>query len=405
MSFDRDTACADTACVETAQGDTSALLDELRLHVERDDWSTLPPSVYCSDEIFRLEQERVFRAGWMMVGHVSEVAEPGDYKAVDVAGEPMILTRDRTGELHVLSRVCTHRWMDLCGGPGSGSAPSIQCPYHKWTFGLDGGLRAAPEMRDTPGFERDGYGLAEFRHEVWEGFVVVNVDGDAPSTAKLWAPMSEQLAAYGLGDWRIVHSTKWGESAWDWKVFMDNGECYHHIGIHDTTIEPLLPARLVVDAPDNGDYTLLYAGVAPELLVDDGHGGRDYPNADPPVDGLDDQQRTSLGLAYPFPNYVIALLPQSAIWFEVHPLGAGRIDFTSHLLLPPHLLDAPNLEERIAGHVATFDAIHTEDIVVCEGVQRGLQSSAARPGMLSHLERHNRTFARWYARQMTDAAS
>ena len=324
-----------------------------------------------------------------------------DFKAVDVIGEPLVMTRDRNDEIHVLSRVCTHRWMDICEGPGTGTAPSLQCPYHKWTFGLEGGLRAAPEMSATPGFSKQAHGLPAFRHEIWEGFVFVNLDGTARSTTELWGPMSEQLAPYGLSDWSVVQSTAWGESAWDWKVFIDNGECYHHIGIHDDTLEPLMPARLAVDAPDNGAYTLLYAGVAPDLLTDDGTGGRDYPSEDPPVEGLDHQQRTSLGLAYPFPNYVIALMPQSAIWFEVHPLGAGRLDLTTHILLPPHLVDAPGHDQRLEAHAQTLEAIHREDIVVCEGVQLGLGAAAARRGTLCHLERHNRTFARWYARQMT----
>ena len=89
--------------------DLDGLLAELRRHAEADDWSTLPPGVYCSDEIWQLEVERVFRPGWVNVGHVSEVPEPGDIKAVDVVGEPMVMTRDRDGAVQVLSRVCTHR--------------------------------------------------------------------------------------------------------------------------------------------------------------------------------------------------------------------------------------------------------------------------------------------------------
>ncbi len=385
--------------------DATELLEALRVHADSDDWGTLPPQVYCSEEIWDLELARVFRPGWVNVGHVSEVPTAGCFKAVDVLGEPMVMTRARDGSIHVLSRVCSHRWMDICGGSGAGSVPSLQCPYHRWTFGLQGALRAAPEMDETPGFYKADYSLHVFRHEVWEGFVFVNIDGSAPPTARLWGEMGQQLSNYGLSDWAVVHSIPWGESHWDWKVFMDNGECYHHLGAHHDTLEPFMPARLVVDAPDNGDYTLLYAGIAPEALAEGEGGQLVYPSTDRPTPGLDDQQRTSLGLAYPFPNYVIALTPQAMIWFEVHPLGPGRIDLTTHLLLPPHLIDAPDSDARVSGHVETLTAIHEQDILVCEGVQRGLQASAARPGMLSHLERHNRTFARWYARQMTASST
>ena len=385
----------------TSPAPTARLLEDLSAHAGSNGWATLPPQVYCSEEIWQLELERIFRPGWVNVGHVSEIPTPGDYKAVDVLGEPMVMTRDRDGEIHIVSRVCTHRWMDICSGPGTGSTPSLQCPYHKWTFGLEGGLRAAPEMSKTPGFHKADFGLHPFRHEIWEGFVFVNIDGDAPSTADMWAPMSAELSPYGLSDWTIARSIKWGESAWDWKVFLDNGECYHHIGIHHDTLEALVPARLAHDTNDNGNYTLTYAQVTPELLLDDGSGGLDYPSEDPGVPGLTDLQRTSLTLAHPFPNYVIALTPQSATWFEVHPLGPGRLDLTTHILLPPHLADAPGLEERIAGHVQTLELVHQQDIEVCEGVQRGLRSTAARRGMLCHLERHNQTFAAWYANHMT----
>ena len=379
---------------------TEQLLRDLAGRPATDEWSTLPPEVYCSEEIWQLEIERIFRPGWVNVGHVSEVPAPGDHKAVDVVGEPMVMTHDRDGQIHVMSRVCTHRWMDICGGPGRGSAPSLQCPYHRWTFGLDGGLRAAPEMSDTPGFDRADFGLHSFRHEIWNGFVFVNIDGNAPSTTEIWTPMLDELAPYGLSDWTVAHSIEWGESDWDWKVFLDNGECYHHIGIHHDTLEPLLPARRAVDTDDNGNYTLTYAQVAPDLLVDDGSGGLDYPSDEPGVPGLTDLQRTSLTLAHPFPNYVLALTPQSAVWFEVHPLGPGRLNLTTHILLPPHLATAPGLEKRIAGHVQTLEAVHREDIEVCEGVQRGLRSTSARSGRLSHLEGHNRTFACWYAAKM-----
>ncbi len=386
----------------TAKDSIDALVAELAAYAENDEnWHTLPPQAYCSEEIFELEVERVFRRGWMNAGHVSQVPSAGDFRTVDMFGELLVITRGRDGEINVMSRVCSHRWMDICPNTQTGNAPSLQCPYHRWTFSHSGELRAAPEMAETPGFNKEEFGLHHFRHEVWEGFIWVNLDGQAPSTAELWGPMSDQLHEYGLADWSIVGSTSWGESAWDWKVFIDNGECYHHIGIHDDTLEPIMPARRAVDLQNNGEYTLLYANGNDDVLVPADDGEVDYFSDDPPVPGLNPQQRRGLGLAYPLPNYVLALMPSHAIWFEVYPLGPGRIDLTTHLMLPPHLVDAPGSEARIAGHLASAASIHEQDIVVCEGVQRGLEAASARPGMLCHLEEHNRAFAKWYARQIS----
>jgi nitrite reductase/ring-hydroxylating ferredoxin subunit len=282
---------------------TEALLDALAARsTADDDWTTLPPQAYRSQEIFDLEVERVFRRGWMNVGHISQLPDPGDFRTIDMFGELLVVTRGHDDEINVLSRVCTHRWMDVCAGRRTGTVPSLQCPYHRWTFSHDGELRAAPEMAETPGFDKADHGLHRFRHEIWEGFIYVNLDGQAPPTTELWGAMSDQLREYGLADWEVVDSTPWGESAWDWKVFIDNGECYHHIGIHHDTLEPFMPARKAVDLPDNGEYTLLYAMMDESILVPSSDGGLDGAADDPPAPGLTERQRTGLGLAYPFPN-------------------------------------------------------------------------------------------------------
>jgi phenylpropionate dioxygenase-like ring-hydroxylating dioxygenase large terminal subunit len=381
---------------------TDALIADLAARaVDDDNWHTLPPQAYCSQEVFDLEVDRVFRRGWMNVGHVSQIPNAGDFRTVDMFGELLVITRGRDGEINVMSRVCPHRWMDICAGSQAGNVPSLQCPYHLWTFSHDGRLRAAPEMDSTPGFDKDDYPLTPFRHEVWEGFIYVNLDSNAPPTSELWGPLSTQLSEYGLADWVVASSTAWGESGWVWKVFIDYGECFLHIGIHQDTLEPFMPARRSVDLANNGEYTLVYANGSDDVLIPSDDGQLEFFSEDPSIDGLNEQQRIGLGLAYPFPNYVIAIMPQYAVWFEVVPLGPGRIDLTTHIMLPPHLVEADGSEERIAAHTAAAAEIHEQDIVVCEGVQRGLQAASSKPGMLCHLEGHNRSFAKWYARQIS----
>lgn len=405
-----------------------------------DSWATLPPGSYCNDELFALETDRIFRAGWLNVGHVSLVARPGDFRCVDVADELLVLTRDRTGELHVLSRVCAHRWMEVCVGEGRSSA--LQCPYHHWTYSLSGELKSAPLMSGMPGFAKQAASLREFRHEVWNGFVYVNIDGTAPSTSRLWSPLEEQLASYRLDDWRVVSTIDWGECPWDWKVFMDNGECYHHLGIHQRTLEPLFPTRAIRHIRGNGLCSCI---IAPASITRADHSPRKrslaaisfrlpldlfprllsrvLPRAaqlalprlnrdvlarlvsaagvDTPVPGLTDEQLTSLTLAYPFPNYALAVLPDSCFWYEVHPVAAGRIRLKTHLLLPPHLAHAAGLVGRVARHETYLRVVHEEDIAVCTSVQRGLRSRSSQEGMLSTYEQHNKTFARWYADGVT----
>jgi len=152
--------------------------------------TTLPPEAYGSQELFDLETERIFKAGWVPLCRVEQVAEPGSYYSIDILGLPLVVTRDRAGELHVLSRSCRHRWMDVCSG--SGTTRALQCPYHLWTYGLDGHLAGTPEMGGSTGFDRADYNLRAYRHDVWQGFLFVNIDAAA-------TPLAEQLAGVPLG--------------------------------------------------------------------------------------------------------------------------------------------------------------------------------------------------------------
>jgi phenylpropionate dioxygenase-like ring-hydroxylating dioxygenase large terminal subunit len=405
---------------------------------------TLPPGMYCSDEVFALEVEKVFRAGWINVGHVSLVPEPGDFRCVDVVGEALVVVRDRVGELRVLSRVCAHRWMEVCSG--SGREPFFECPYHCWTYSLNGRLRSAPFMKRTPGFNAGEIALPQIRHEIWEGFIYVNLDGDAESTATLWSGLSEHLSPYSLAKWKVVSTIDWGRCPWDWKVFMDNGECYHHLGAHRRTLGPILPTRSTKDLPDNGTFTCPYVpyqradrsrdsrlnrGIstlaltglrAAAALSPSGAASLSSAVANRLPDSLlgvlgstsasgaagaalEHDVQDGLTLAYPFPNYAIALLGDSAFFYEVHPVSAGMIDLKTHLLVPPHVASGAGLRSRIAGHEASFRIVHREDEEICAAVQRTIRSRQAPTGWLGPMEHHNVTFANWYADQMLSGKS
>jgi len=121
---------------------------------------TLPPEAYGSDELYAAEVDRIFKRGWIPLCRVEQVSTPGSYYSIDILGTPLVVTRDRHSEIRVLSRNCTHRWMEVCSG--AGQANVLQCPYHLWSFGLDGYLAGAPEMKMSPGFDRNAYPLKSF---------------------------------------------------------------------------------------------------------------------------------------------------------------------------------------------------------------------------------------------------
>src|SRR2546430_15042191 len=150
---------------------------------------TLPQHYFIAPEVFAAEREKIFSKQWLLLGHQSEVANPGDYFVREVAGESLIVTRDKRGAVHVFFNVCRHRGTRLCEEE-RGHATAIQCPYHAWTYGLDGRLIGSPHMDEVPGFDRSNYSLHRVNLEVWEGFIFVNLANDPMRLEEWFAPLA-----------------------------------------------------------------------------------------------------------------------------------------------------------------------------------------------------------------------
>ena len=387
-----------------------ALLGELREMAgsDADSWRSLPPSAYCSEELFALEAEHLFYRGWVIAGRVDQVRQPGDFLCFDLLDEPIVASRDQRGELHVLSRVCRHRWMEVC--TGRGNAGAFVCPYHAWTYELDGRLRHATEMHKTPGFDPASVRLPRVQSEVWEGFIFVNVSGDAPPLGTALAGAARELAGYDLGSWVTVRSIELGEAPWDWKVFMDNGEIYHHLMLHRESVEPRSPANLGITGARDDDYFILYGPAAPEILIESPDGKPTMPSyldqvGDWSPSRLTDRQRTSAAYFYAYPNYVIALWVNIGIFFQVVPLGPGRSRLLLNYMVPGEFVEHPDLQGALDRAVEGFGAVNEEDAVACSAVQRGVGSRFAQAGHLSYLEELNQAFAQWLARKIARASA
>jgi phenylpropionate dioxygenase-like ring-hydroxylating dioxygenase large terminal subunit len=332
---------------------------------------TLPPQVYGSEEIYRLEVERVFRPGWFALARADQVSTPGDYMSVDLVGEPLVVTRDRDGDIHVLSRLCAHRLMEVT--TGAGNAPALQCPYHLWTYSLSGQLVGAPHMTESADFDKTTCPLTTIRHEEWGGFVFVNLSGDAPALAPQLAALEERLAPYDLSDQTTYETIDWGECEWDWKIMVENYmECYHHIGSHRKTLQDKWPGELSWTEASPDSYALMHVPPRPgvEFKRLDG-------TAYQPDDGL---------LVNIFPATIFGVGRFGLTVLRVFPLGPGRIRLITDTCLPSELAHSEAWAEERAASMAQFRAIHLEDIGICSGVQRAAGSAMARPGRLAQLE-------------------
>jgi phenylpropionate dioxygenase-like ring-hydroxylating dioxygenase large terminal subunit len=182
-----------------------------------------PWSWYSDQEIWGLEQERIFARTWQYIGHAGMVERPGDFFTARAGRIPIVVTRAEDDETRAFVNVCRHRGSIVA--EGAGNRKTLQCPYHAWTYALDGRLRAAPRAD----FELDGIGLAQVRLERWGPFLFVNADGNAAPLAETLGEVPAQVAELGLDvdALRFHHRSGWAVEA-NWKVVAENFlECYH----------------------------------------------------------------------------------------------------------------------------------------------------------------------------------
>ncbi len=346
----------------------------------------MPPGVYGSQEFYDLEVELLMRPGWLCIGRANDVPEPGNYRSVDIIGEQLVMCRDRQGIFRVLSRVCLHRWMEVVSGEGT--APAFQCPYHLWTYSLSGQLVGAPEMGGVE-FDKKECALPEVRHELWNGWVFINLDGNAAPLGPQLAPLQAQLDAWGStvdvleGQVAVWTYDRWadddpdGTCAWDWKVFIENFmECYHHMGPHAKSLQKMSPAHMSWFEDANGAYSFMHAGARPEAIAEQpflGEGGN---------------------LIHIYPLTIMAIGTSGSTLHQVLPLGPGRCRVISISYGNPGSLEGPNGAE-LRERMRMGDAINEEDKRVNRGVQLAVSARSARAGRLSHLEQPLLEFYRY----------
>ena len=344
----------------------------------------MPTSVYTSEEFLADELKHVFSQDWFCAGRASSLGKPGDYLTLELAGQPIMVVRDSENNLQAQSNVCLHRMSTLLEGRGNTRA--IVCPYHAWTYELDGRLRGAPAMTENQSFCKKDMRLPAVRCEVWLGWIMVSLNPDATPAAEQLSDVEAMIEDYDLTNYQ---ESFFETHLWDtnWKVLAENFmESYHLPVCHSGTIGGLSKLE-EMDCPPGlpafnyhtilKDNSLKIAMAHPDNTRMQG-----------------DRRRTTYLLAI-YPSLMITLTPGYFWYLSLHPQGVGKVRIMFGGGMSSEYANDPEAQEHFATLKNLLDEVNVEDRGCTEKVYRGLCSKLAVPGPLSHLERPNYDFAQY----------
>jgi Rieske 2Fe-2S family protein len=362
--------------------------------VVSNDAYTLPQRYYVADEVCAVERERIFLRSWICVGRTEQLRAPGDYFLAQIGGESLIVVRGRDRALRAFFNVCRHRGTRLCTDEAGHFAASIQCPYHAWTYALDGRLVAARYMRDTPGFESTDYPLHQAALAEWEGFVLLNLSPEPEPFERAFAPLIDKFTRWDIPGLRLARRIEYDVRA-NWKMIVQNySECYHCSLIHPALVQ-LSPPRSgrndLTAGPFLGGYMDLRAAV--DSLTVGGHTGR------PPLGQVSGADLRRVYYYSIFPNMLLSLHPDYVMAHTLWPDGPKRTRIVCEWYFDPSTMEQPDFDPSDA--IDFWDMTNRQDWHVCELSQLGVASIAYTPGPYSHAESLLHAFDMEYLRVMS----
>lgn len=359
--------------------------------VEMGSARSLPLDAYTSHDLFDAEIERIFRHEWICVGRTEQLGEVGDWFSADVAGEPVVVTRNENGEINALSAVCRHRYMTVARG--SGNSRRLVCPYHRWNYDLDGALVGTPLMDVPQRPDSSPCRLPAFHVETWLGFVFVSLAATPEPLAPQLRGAADTLAPYEMSSWRTLIGF---DETWpgNWKLALETAlEGYHLDGLHAGPIADMLGSRgsRFVEATNRWSCFRIDVNFASEL------GGATKPFADA-YGGHDATSSPTISI---HPHVNISCSPAGAVWLNFHPLDPGQTRVTGGYLVPPSEFERINADtEELDLTRAVIAQLNQEDASATIDLQRNARTRFAEPGVLNEREEALVHFYRYLANQL-----
>ena len=374
-----------------------SLVGEIKANAERSFGKAraAPPGIYSSEEFLARELRDIFAGDWICAGRADAIPQRGDYLTFELAGQPIFIVRDNDVRVRAFSNVCLHRMSLLLSGRGNRRI--ITCPYHAWSYGLDGRLRNAPWMAQSPAFDKRDYRLPQVRCELWDGWIYVTLNPDIASPEKRFEPIRRIITGrYRFEDYSETFRE---EHVWEtnWKILAENFmESYHLFQLHGPTIGNQSKIE-EMDMPPGGEV-YNYHWITKES---------DFPlaNAHPDCTYLEGEWRRTSALITIYPSHMITLTPGYFWYLSLQPEGTGRVRILYGGGMAPDFINDPNGTHYVAEAKRILDAVNEEDRVGTEAVFRGTKARLARGGHLSYLERPNFEFCQYLARRIAGSTA
>jgi len=354
----------------------------------------LPALAYNNADFWEFEKWALFGHEWLFVGHVNQVPNPGDHFKFRILDEPILVVRSKDGAVEVMSAICQHRGHPLFEGlaePGDPSrcanAKYFMCPYHAWTYNLDGTLHSAPAMGETTplGRLREEIRLPRIKTEIFHGLIFVNFDESAPPLAPSLAKMEQAIANFRIADLIPTPVVRSGPFAWNWKIYHENSlEPYHTDFVHKNSHNPA-PANLskfYEFSPGDGQVltTTDFSPDAGELFEAAGQVQL------PAIPNLTDEERGRLLFISVMPVLFLVIEAGSVLVTMSLPQSADKTELLFFSLFSKEAAETPDFEAIHAEQGRMLQTILDEDMITQAALHRGHRSRFSPPGRFSWLE-------------------
>jgi Rieske 2Fe-2S family protein len=352
---------------------------------------TLPQRYFVSPQIFAEEQKKIFTKRWVLAGHQSQIAKSGDYFTVEIGVESLIVVRDKRDAIRGFYNVCRHRGSRLIENR-NGRSVGIQCPYHAWTYGVDGRLIGAPQMEDVPGFDKADYSLHSVNLALWEGFIFVNLAKSSAPPEKWFASLAGKFSRWNLPFLRSARRIDYDVRA-NWKlIFQNYSECYHCLGVHPE-LSKISPHDSAENDLTEGPFLGGFMRIASDKsLTMSGH------TCALPVGDFGDEDFRFVFYYSIFPNMLLSLHPDYVMVHQLEPQSPERTLILCDWFFHP---EAFNREDFTPDDAINFwDMVNKQDWHVCELSQQGISSRAYEAGPYSARESIPAAWDRYYLRQL-----